>query len=247
MKPSQINLKSFLIKPVLCPKVWHNFKLDQDFRIRLLKIAKDFYKTLKIDVKLVDVLFVGSLASYNFSKYSDIDLHLLIDYNNFEGQDEELIKNYFTAKKNEWNNKHENLTLYGFPVEVYIQGVDEENASNGVFSLRYNRWNKMPKSEDLNLNQDAIKELSSSWINSIDKLYYVFENYCDTTEDVLKLKRKVDYLWDVITKGRKVGLKRDGEGSIENIAFKVLRRTEDLGRLKDLKTLIYDKLNSLQK
>lgn len=246
MKPTQINLKSFQIKTELCPKMWHGFKLKSVVRNRLLKIAKDFYKTLKIDVKLVDVLYMGSTAAYNWSKYSDIDLHLLIDYKNFESEDEDLIKNYFTAKKNEWNNKHENLSLFGFPIEVYVQGVDEENASNGVFSLRYNRWNKIPKCDDIKMNQAAIKELSSSWINTIDKLYYVFDNYCESIDDFIKLKKKVDYLWDVITKGRKVGLKREGEGSLENIAFKVLRRTEDLGRLKDLKTAIYDKINSLQ-
>lgn len=245
MRPNQINLKSFKVKPKLCPKIWHNFKIDPKVRNRLLKIAKDFYNTLKIDVKLIDALYMGSTASYNWSKYSDIDLHLLIDYSKFDA-DEDLMKNYFTAKKNEWNNKHEDLTLYGFPVEVYIQDVNEENASNGVFSLRYNRWNKIPNSDDIEMNDEAIKELSSSWINSIDQLENVFENHCVTIDDYIKLKTKVSYLWNVITKGRKVGLKREGEGSLENIAFKVLRRTEDLGRLKDLKTKIYDKINSLE-
>ena len=44
-----------------------------------------------------------------------------------------------------------------------------------------------------------------------------------------------------IRKMRQAGLDREGEYSFENIAFKVLRRTEYLDKLSEIETRAYDK------
>ena len=86
-----------------------------------------------------DYLFLGSLANYNWSKYSDIDLHILIDFKKIN-KDTDLVKDYFDSKKKIWNDEHENLKIYGFQVELYIQDINEENSSGGVYSLEKNKW-----------------------------------------------------------------------------------------------------------
>ena len=72
-------MNSLKINNELNPVVFKGNKLNSKIRIQLLKLAQDFFESLEVpnNAKLKDVLFVGSLANYNWSKFSDIDL--LID------------------------------------------------------------------------------------------------------------------------------------------------------------------------
>ena len=45
----------------------------------------------------VDILIVGSIASFNWSKYSDIDLHIITDFKAIN-DNTELVKNYLYSK-----------------------------------------------------------------------------------------------------------------------------------------------------
>ena len=47
----------------------------------LLKIAKDYYSELKLDIPILDITLTGSLANYNWSKYSDNSLYIIFDAN----------------------------------------------------------------------------------------------------------------------------------------------------------------------
>ena len=78
--PNQINLKSFNFKKELNPKIWKNGKLKDNIRKRLVKIAKEFVESTELDFIPVDIVIVGSIASFNWSKYSDIDLHIITDF-----------------------------------------------------------------------------------------------------------------------------------------------------------------------
>ena len=132
----QISLSSFRPQKVLNPKIWVGDKINSRVRLRLLDIADDFIDTLNIGwVKIKDIILTGSLANYNWSKYSDFDLHILI---NFKDVDErtDFVKEYFDAKKNDWNNKHENLKIYGFPVELYVQDTNDTHTESGIYSLK---------------------------------------------------------------------------------------------------------------
>ena len=120
--PNQINLKSFEVKKSLNPRIWKNGILDSTIRKRLIEIAKEFITTIKIEkLPVIDIIMVGSSASYNWSKYSDIDLHILVDFSKIKDiTNEDVLKDYFSCKKNDWNNKHEDLTIHNYPVELYI-------------------------------------------------------------------------------------------------------------------------------
>lgn len=106
--PEQINLKSFETKNTLNPKIWEDNVIKRDVRKHLLSIAAEFITTIKITgLPVDDIIIVGSSASYNWSKYSDLDLHILVDFTKIDSiTDPNLLKDYFTSKKNDWNNKH---------------------------------------------------------------------------------------------------------------------------------------------
>jgi len=244
ISPSQINLKSFEEKDELQSDIWTTNGIRPAIRKRLLEIAQEFIDGLEIDwVYPKDIVVVGSIAGYNWSKYSDIDLHIIYDFNEI-GSRRNVTKRYLDALKNEWNNNHSELNIKGYTVELYVQDADEINGSDGVYSLKDDRWLKMPHLHNYELNRELICNQASKLVNLIMDI----DRRVDETDDdydLTNLETEINVLYKFITKGRKDGLKTDGESSPENIVFKVLRRSGHLGRLRDLKNYIYDKINSL--
>lgn len=56
----------------------------------------------------------------------------------------------------------------------------------------------------------------------------------------------INKFYESICQSRKDGLAADGEGSPDNITFKVLRRTGHLGKCRELKFKLYDKIQSMK-
>lgn len=241
-------IKSFDVQKQLNPKFWVNNKINSRIRLKLLDIADEFFDSLEVDwVKPTDIIFTGSLANYNWSKYSDIDLHIVLD---FKDVDEKtvFVKDYFDSKKKIWNEEHENLTIYGFPVELYVQDKNENHSSSGVYSLEKNKWIVKPNRDDfisIKLNKDMIVNKSAKIIRQIDDLEKKIKLEHDT-EKIDELSTKVKQLFDKVKGIRKESLKNGNEMSIGNIIWKVLRRMNYINKLVDLKTQTYDKLNTIK-
>lgn len=238
MKKFQKILDSFSLQENLNPKVWDNFEdvekatLKPEIRKKLLEIAEEFSDDLGEDVFIEDIVLMGSLANYNWSEFSDFDLHLLIDFGKY-GEDEELYREIFELKKKEFNNKY-NITIYGYDVEVYAQGADDEHSSSAVYSIMNDEWIQKPIKENAEIDFEFLKKKVKSWISKID----------DTieTEDIDKMKS----LKEKIKKYRKSGLEKEGEFSYENLVFKFLRRSDMIGKLFEAITKAKDKKLSIE-
>ena len=242
--PDQINLKSFNFKKQLNPKIWEDNKLKRNVRKRLIKIAKEFVKSTDIEFIPVDIVIVGSIASFNWSKYSDIDLHIITDFKSIN-DNTELVKNYLYSKKCEWNNDHRDLKIYGYDVELYAQDINEENESNGIYSVKYNHWIKIPSAKHKQLDKNAIKEIAAMYINKIEYYNRKFDEL-SSDKAFLLLQSKVKYLYDLIIQGRKKSLPVEGEQATGNIIYKVLRRSGHLEMINKLKKKLFDKINSIE-
>ena len=247
VSPEDIDFSSFKVKEELNPNFWKNDKLDSRIRLKLLDIADDFTDFLNVDwVKPEDITMTGSLANYNWSDYSDIDLHIIMDYKKVDSKIK-FVTDYFKSKKDLWNNEHENLKIYGFPVEVYVQDKNEPHASSGVYSLEKNEWlekpekKKNPKKKDL----ETAGRNASEWMNKIDNLMSRY--YPDKTESEKEsILNDLDDIFDDIKDDRKGAFKRgEDEMNPDNLTFKVLRRNGYLDKIWNKKTEIYDELNSI--
>lgn len=250
VSPEDIDLSSFNIKKALNPNFWKNNKLDSRIRLALLDISDDFIASLNVPwVEAEDVLLTGSLANFNWSEDgSDIDLHVLMDFKEVD-EKVELVKNYFDSKKNEWNKSHKNLRIMGFPVEVYVQDVNEKHVANGIYSLDKNMWINVPEREKLSaaiVNKDFIKDKVSDYMNRIDKLAYLIKNQKDKHK-VEKIGEKANKLLDLIKSERKIGFKVSDSDEMNsyNIMFKTLRRNGYIGKLKDIIQYCEDFVNSI--
>ena len=90
----------------LCPKLWDEyFHLDPEIRLNLLKIAKDFYDKTKFKAPIIDITLMGSLASFNWNKDSDIDVHIVIDLNKLE-MPFETAEKMSRLVGSDWNVEH---------------------------------------------------------------------------------------------------------------------------------------------
>lgn len=243
----QLSLSSFRPQNELNPKIWIGGKINSKVRLRLLDIADDFIESLNVGwVNVSDIILTGSLANYNWSRFSDFDLHILIDFSKVDERID-FVREYFNTKKNEWNNVHENLKIYGFPVEVYVQDTNEEHTASGVYSLNRNEWVVEPVKDNIKaikLDKYFIKEKTMKYIKIITSL----KKQVDETDDDAELRtlsKKVKGTFDILKGLRKEGLKARGEMHPYNVIYKFLRRLGYLDILLDLKAKTYDKLKSI--
>ena len=250
LSPQEVDLSSFNIKKELNPKFWKDDKLDSRIRIKLLDIADDFIEFLGVDwVKPEDITITGSLANYNWNKkYSDIDLHILIDYSKVDKRTD-FVDNYFYSQKKLWNEEHKDLRIFGFPVEVYVQDVNKEHTSSGVYSLEKNEWVIEPEREKLSkkkVNKERIKKTVSQYTEKIDKLVDDSKNTNGDEYKMRKVYEGAQQLFDEIKKLRREDLS-DANNEINegNIIFKALRRLGYIDKLDKVINKGYNTLNSL--
>lgn len=228
-------LDSFHIKDQLNPDFWNNFRLNPEVETNLLKLANSFFKELELpsNIRMKDILFVGSLANFNWSKFSDIDLHIVIDYDEFE-EGRDFIKKHFDAEKNLWNDKHE-IKIFGYPVEIYVQDTKEKLAASAIYSIQTNKWKLKPEKENFKIDKNLIKRKVQK---IFDKLSNIRDSY--DNKDYQGVIDKVTALKDTIKQMRKSGLEKGGEFSTENLVFKVLRRTDFMELINSFKDKAYD-------
>jgi hypothetical protein len=230
-------VKSFHLKDRLNPKVWDNTnEMNREVREQLLQIANDFYEQTDIDAEIKDIILTGSLANYNWSeKYSDYDLHILIDFKDVS-DDVELVKKFVDGARKIFNDNYD-LKIAGYEVEVYIQDLEEPHKSTGIYSIKDDKWLVKPIKIDFELDEEAVKEKARSVMMRIN----------DLEEEVGKIEHekfieRVNKVWEKIKNFRKSGLAEEsGELSIGNITFKLLRRNGYITKIIDMKKKSYEK------
>lgn len=247
IEAEDINLKSFDVKEDLHPKIWVNNKLNSRVRLRLLDIVNDYMKDLSVDwVKPKDIVLTGSIANYNWSKYSDIDIHILMDYSKVYKKTD-FVEDYFKSKKDLWNQSHEDLKIYGFPVEIFVEDINAKSTTTGLYSLEKNEWIIKPSQiEDGVQNEKYIKTMSARLINQIEDIEEKLKNEKDIHK-IEVLSTKMKKIWDKVKGLRKEGLKsKYKEMSSGNIIYKVLRRTNYLDKIWEILNTTYNKVNTLK-
>jgi hypothetical protein len=243
---SDVSLESFKPHNELNPQLWSDFKLNPKVRYKLLEIAFDFIEFLDVEsiTKYNDIVLVGSIAGYNWSKYSDIDLHIVYDFRNIDSERPEFVQDFFNSKKSLWNIDKK-VKIYGFDVEVYVEDVNNPANTNGRFSLERNQWLKKPEHDSpIQSEKYEIKKLAAKYMTLIDDYYDSVSKLDD--DELVVLQDKVKKLWGKLKAQRRLGVKLQGEKSIYNIVWKVLRRMEYLEKLYQLQNKLYVHSNSLR-
>jgi predicted nucleotidyltransferase len=232
-------LKSFEVHDTFDPDIWDDEVLNLEVRGALLKIANDFLIDLPFNITPKDITLTGSLANYNWSKFSDIDLHIIVDFAEVD-ENTELVREFFRNLQTNWNNRHD-IIMKGYEVEIYFQDSNEPHISTGVYSIQDNVWLTKPTPMPVSIDYANVRKKAEEVSDRIDHIEKMMAD--DEGEEILD---SIDRLRAKIRRMRKTGLERAGQYSVENLAFKVLRRSEELGRLSALKAKAYDELMSIE-
>jgi hypothetical protein len=234
-----VEVAGFEINEILDPNIWLADEMMKDeVRDRLLDVTEDFIAGLPFDIDIEDVKLTGSLATYAWSRFSDVDLHLVVDFSTVD-DDEELVKDYFNAKKTVWNLKHE-IYIHGYEIEIYVENVGDKHTAQGMYSILNDEWIKKPEREFFEIDEEEVRKKAASVMSQIE---YIEEVASDEPSEAEKLAERAK---EKIRKMRQAGLDSEkGIYSVKNIAFKVLRRNGYLERLSSIKTQSYDRVMSL--
>ena len=214
MRYNEVSNQSIPYQDVLNPILWDDNHLKTNIRYQLLLIARHFSQFLNVTkLQLKDITISGSNASYGYSEFSDIDLHLVVDIT------DPNMGELFNAKKNQYNFKYD-LTIKDITVEVYVQDSKQQHISAGIYSVMSDTWIKEPKHAPPNVSEQEVNQKARSYDSQIDQALKSSKLSLakDTLDDIVRL--------------RKAGLDSGGEFSIENLAFKLLRTHGKIDKLR---------------
>ena len=247
--PKDVDLSGFALQKELNPRLWSkDKKLNPLVRLTLLVLGNDFMSDSGIQ-KIYDIIMTGSLANYNWNEeHSDIDLHILVDYNELS-TDPTIAKQYFMEKKTNWNNAHAKIHVLGYPVELYVQDVHEPHKSTGVYSLMKDEWIVEPSLDKLpdSSNKEHIKSGVSVYCNMIDALIATYNDIQGNKEDTLEVLKIGDSIMTAIKgeRAESMASSQFAELTTGNLIFKTLRRNGYIGKLVELRRKCYDDLRSI--
>jgi len=205
-------------KKELNPELFENDKLKSDIKEAMLKIAKTFEESLEVLFAPVDIYFTGSNANYNYNEHSDIDLHLVFDFENV-GINSEILEQYLKIAKKVFNSKYD-ITIKGLKVEVGCENINTPLVAGGIYSLLKDEWIKKPEKLEGEI-ADPDMTCYNHIVNEIEKAIQS------------KDSNIIGNLWKKLGKMRKESLATEGEFGKGNSLFKELRNNEFLNRLKD--------------
>ena len=226
-------------KNTLNPKIWTDMEIDPEVQAQLEAIAQDVIKNMEINADVKDIIITGSSASYNWHSGSDIDLHILLDFTEID-KNLELVKRMLDQSRINWNKTHD-IFIRGHEVEIYFQDINEPHESLGIWSILKEEWIAEPVQLKPELDLRTAEKKAEHIAKAIDHAVETFEggDNLDAYEYATKIKKKIANL-------RSTGLSREGVYSPENLAFKMLRNSNYLEKLSNIKIDSYDKMMSIQ-
>ena len=217
LKELKLTLKT---NETLNPQLWKGEKLDPEVWRALNKIGKEWADFANIPQSAIrDVILTGGNANYNYTKHSDVDLHLVVDKERIDCQG--LLDDYLQSKKQLWALTHD-ITVKGQPVELYAQDFrDPFRKGQGIYSLKSSRWLQQPTKYEIKSNHPEVVRKVKQYMNVIDDL---IDSKSDDIDAFRKLKNRL--------KGMRAGaIEKGGESAPENLVFKELRNRGYLDKM----------------
>jgi hypothetical protein len=225
----------------LNPMVWDGEDLNSELRTKLLQIAHDFYEDLKVSAPIEDIQLTGSLANYNWTKYSDFDVHIIMDLSKIN-KDVELVKIAMEGLKTVWNQRHP-VNIEGYDVELYAQDVNQLHLASGLYSLLKGEWLRKPAYNPPSVDPKDVQLKSDHYIYAIKQM--IDEIQEAGPEEARDIMERASVLKKKISRSRDEQLaNKGGEFSVENLVFKRLRNEGWIGKLIDLKSQAYSHIYS---
>lgn len=217
-----------------------NYTFDKELKNKLLKIAEDFYKALKFEVPIEDIQLTGSLANYNWTDKSDLDVHVLIDFSGID-ENTDLVKKAADGLRFIWNIRHK-IKIRGYDVELYLQDINEQHTASGLFSLLNNKWIRIPKYNPPEIDYKDVDEKFRGIVSDILEIENLINSSNFNNVSEIEIYNHSLDLKSKIMNMRREGLARSGEFSVENLVFKKLRNEGYIEKIIELSSKAYSNI-----
>lgn len=218
--------EAFEVHEQLNPAIWDGNQLKPEVYDKIMAIVEEFRQQVQIAFNPIDILIVGSNASFNYTDKSDLDTHIVVNFDSYDSS-KQILTAYYNLEKTQFNKNYD-ISIHGVDVELYIEDARTTAVSNGVYSVLYKKWIKYPKPIDVPVFD--ISDLVNKWENKINSLL--------VNGSKEELQKAVDDLYVIRTQS----IAADGEYSKGNYLFKQLR---DLGLIDSLKDAIKEKTSQI--
>ena len=223
------------IHSTLNPKLFdENNELLPEVKEKAQQIVDKFIEYVNnkdIEIKVKDIVLLGSNANYNYNDDSDFDLHIIVD-DSMDCSEKHLLVIY-DALKSLFNDKYD-ITINGINVEIYVENeYKDPSFSGGIYSLNKGWINEPSVSKIPEIDNKDLNKKLKPWI--IKYLKIVKSNNSE----------EIDKFIDDIHDMRKDSIVKEGEFGIGNLVFKEFRRMGYLDNLKKLKDNLVSKELSL--
>lgn len=229
-----------IYKKTLNSAYWKDFKFDKKVRIKILKIVQDFLKNTDSDFDVEDIKLTGSLANYTYNKFSDLDVHIVVDFDSIN-KDKKLVKEALDGKRFIWNLKH-NIFIRGHEVELYFEDTKEKRSvDRAEYSILFDEWLKKPEFKPpVNIDLNEVEQKVFYITDLVNRMLKKLKVTSDKKEIKL-IYNKSKKIKDKIIKVRAEALQKGGEFALENLIFKKLRNNGIIEKLIDIINGSYDK------
>ena len=222
----------------LNPTLFDGNALKPDVTEAINNIVNTFVDELKedgVNIAVKDIVLVGSNVSYNYTKDSDVDVHIIADSTQLECP-KELTDKLYGAYRSIFNKNYD-INFFGIPVEIFVELDNLDGLkSNGIYSVKDGKWIKEPEQTDIpDLDEEAFDKEFTEW----EDKYFALKDSNPTSEDVN------DFITDIYDL-RKSSIASDGEYGLGNLIFKEFRNLGYLDDLKDSRKACLSKELSLE-
>jgi hypothetical protein len=213
----------------LNPTYWQGDTMKPEVRAKLMQMGQAYFDELKEklpNIKLQDILFSGSLANYNYTKSSDIDVHVVVDTGKVSC-DKRVVSGYIMLM-NKYEHATANLSVFDTPLQISLSTRVEE--TGGAYSLLHTTWLNKPVHPKPTYTKRELTEQVEMYHLKITELQEAYAKDAAVFDC-----QKATTLSRQLGRGRTAGLKRDGYSSIENNVYRILRSVGDLKMLREIK------------
>ena len=217
---------------------------DQRVRRKLVKIGKEFYSQYA-DVLgervIKDIILTGSLANFNYTKYSDLDVHVLVNLDGIDDENPKILKSAIDGVRFIWNLRHD-IKIRNHDVELYLQNENEEHTSSAIFSLLNNEWIKKPIYSEPDVDDQQVDRKYEAIVADIENMHTRLMVSGNMPSNARQLHNRCVKIKAKIFKMRRESLSKGGEMSVGNLVFKKLRNEGYIKQLIDIISKSYDKI-----
>jgi hypothetical protein len=193
---------------------------------------------------------VGSMAGYQWSEQSDIDIHIVIDDETMALRHDIDSAELLQILRDSAKKMNKRFYISGYPVEFYVQAKNEPFYSNGIFDLEANGWTRFPSEvrqskENIKIAKELARQYKVYILNKIKEIKNGIKKHTKKQGNYKFVKRATEFLdteLQNIKKKRNKAIHTEGDLGFDNLYFKFLQKMKVLEKIKKIKEL----LNSMQ-